>query len=102
MADKVIQYVRKLSGDEAGHGYVMILKDFLKLFPKPTVPFKLEASGKTIDSEVKVVDCWCQGPRKPHVHYRIDLTPFQPDFRPHFGQTVTIEKVDDKKYKITI
>ena len=100
MADRVIRYVRKLSGEEALEGYVMILKESLKLFPKPGVPFKLKIGDKTHDSEIKVVDCWCQGPKKPHVHYRIEYNKHFADFRPHFGKTVIIEKVKDNVYEL--
>ena len=97
--DRVIRYTRKISGDEANGRYIMVMKDSLKLFPKPGVPFKIKIDDNEFDSQVLVVDCWCQGPKKPHVHYRIDLTPMIHEFRPHYGQTVTLEKVDESVYQ---
>jgi len=100
MAERKIRYVRKLSGEEAVEGYVMILKESLKLFPKPGIPFKLKIGEHDVDSEIKAVDCWCRGPKKPHVHYRIDLTKFFKFIRPHFGQTISIEKIGDNQYEL--
>ncbi len=100
MEKKVVRYVRKLSGQEANDRYLMVLQDSLDLFPKPGVPFKISFGGKKYNSQVKAVDCWCRGPKKPHVHYRIDLTPFIAVFRPHFGQTVTLEKTGKNLYEM--
>jgi hypothetical protein len=100
MAKPTVRYVRKLSGEEALERYVMVLKDMLKIFPKPGVPFTVKIGRKEFETQVKAVDCWCQGPKKPHVHYRIDLSPFVSVFRPHFGQTVTFEKVSDAVFKL--
>jgi len=93
-------FIRKLSGEEALERYIMILKDDLPFFPKPGIPFKLKIAGKDRDTQIKVVDCWCRGPQKPHVHYRIDLSSFAPDFLPHFGQKILIEKVKDGHYQL--
>jgi hypothetical protein len=100
MAEREIHYVRKLSGDEATHGYVMIMKESLKLFPKPKVGFKVKVNERSFDSEVKIVDCWCQGPKKPHMHYRIDLKNFRSEFRPKFGQTIQITKIEENTYEL--
>ena len=100
MADRDIRYVRKLSGEEATHGYILVLNESLKLFPKPTVGFKMKINERLYDSEVKIVDCWCQGPKKQHVHCRIDLNEFRPDFRPHFGQIINIEKIAEDTYEL--
>ncbi len=100
MVKEIVRYVRKLSGEESLERYIMILGDSLKLFPKPGVPFKIKFQKKEFDSQIKVVDCWCMGPKKPHVHYRIDLTPFIQVFRPHYGQTVTLEKIKDNLYEL--
>lgn len=94
------RFSRKLSGEEALERYIMVLKDDLKFFPKPGVPFKLKIGDRYHDSQIKAVDCWCRGPRKPHVHYRVDLAPFAPDFLPHFGQHVMIEKVKQGYYRL--
>lgn len=95
-----IRYVRKLSGEESLERYILVLEESLKLFPKPGTPFKLQIAGQVLDTQIKAVDCWCRGPRKPHVHYRIDLGPFVQVFRPHFGQSVSISKVEEGLYKL--
>jgi hypothetical protein len=100
MTEKTVRYVRKLSGDEANQGYIMVMKESLKLFPKPKINFKMKVNDSLFDSQIKVVDCWCQGPKKPHVHYRIDLNAFRKEFRPKFGQTITVEKIDDETYEL--
>jgi len=100
MEKKLVRYIRKLSGEESLERYIMILKDSLKLFPKPGVPFKIKFGKKEYETQIKVVDCWCQGPKKPHVHHRIDLTPFVQVFRPHYGQTVTLEKIKNNLYEL--
>ncbi len=99
--ERKIIYKRKLSSEEANGRYVMVLLDSLKLFPKPDVIFQVEVKDETFDSKISIVNCWCRGPQKPHVHYRIDLTPFIKTFRPHFGQTVTFELVKDSVYKLS-
>lgn len=98
MADKIVRYTRKLSGEEALERYIMILQDQMQLFPKAGVPFKLKIGTKEYDSQIKAVDCWCRGPQKPHVHYRIDIAPFYESFRPHFGQVISLEKEKDGRY----
>jgi len=101
METRKIRYVRKLSGEESLEHYIMVMKDSLKLFPNPGVPFTLKAGKEQIETQIKIVDCWCQGPNKPHVHYRIDLAPLLPDFRTHYGQTVTLEKTGDNIYELS-
>lgn len=100
MSESEIRYVRKLSGDEATHGYVMIMKESLKIFPKPTVGFKMKVKESVFDSEVKIVDCWCQGPKKPHVHYRIELKDFRSEYRPQFGHTIQITKISENTFEL--
>ncbi len=101
MQERKVRYVRKLSGGESLEHYIMIMKDSLKLFPNPGVPFTLKAGTEQIETQVKMVDCWCQGPKKPHVHYRIDFAPLLHVFRPHYGQTVTLEKTGDNTYELS-
>jgi hypothetical protein len=100
MAEEITRYVRKLSGEEALERYIMVLKDSLPFFPKPGVPFKIKIGDKRYQSQVKAIDCWCRGPKNPHVHYRIELSQFVDSFRPHFGQIVTIEKVRKNLYEL--
>ena len=100
MAEEILQYVRKLSGEEALERYIMILAESLSLFPKPGVPFKLHLEDGEIETQIRAVDCWCRGPRKPHVHYRIDLSHHVNLYRPHFGQTVTIVKKENGVYEL--
>lgn len=64
-------YERKLSGEEAREGYVMILKDRLGFFPPPGESFELIEGGETRPVAIEAVDCDCRGPGKPHQHYRL-------------------------------
>ena len=101
MADVQIKYVRKLSGAEALRRYILVLKDSLKLFPKPGKLFTIKIGDKKIDTEVKLVDVWNQGGKRPNVEYHIDLSKHADVFRPHFGQKVTIEQVKETVYELT-
>ena len=92
MAEQDVPYTRKLSGEEALERYIMIMKERLNYFPKPGVPFKLQIGEQKIQIQIDAVDCWCRGPKKPHVHFRIDLSRNVQLFRPHFNQSITIEK----------
>ena len=100
MQNKKNSYIRKLSGEEALKRQIMILEDALPLFPKIGITFKLKIKDKYYDTQIKAVDCWCRGPKKPHVHYQIDLAPFAAAFLPHFGQKIAIEKVKEGYYQL--
>jgi len=101
MADERTRIERKLSGEEAMERYILILQEDLPFFPKPGVPFKLRFDKKEIEVQIKAVETWSKGPRKPHLQYRIDLSRRHDLYRPHFGQTVTIEKKKDRVYQLT-
>lgn len=93
-------YQRKLTIDEVRNNYVLITKEALPLFPHPGKPFKISCQGKKYDSTVLGVECWCQGTRKPHWHYRIDLTPFLGSFSPRPGKRLSIEKKKEKVFEL--
>jgi len=101
MADDQIKYVRKLSGEEALKRYILIVKDSLKLFPKPGHPFTLKIGDKRLDVEVKLLDVWNQGGAKPGVEFHIDLSKHPEVFLPHFGDKVTVTKVKENLYELT-
>lgn len=93
-------FKRKLSAEEAGENYIMIQKKELDFFPKVGKPFKLKVGKKEFETFIQAVECWCQGPNKPHSHYRIDATPFRDLVALHWGTKVTIEKKEDNKYQL--
>jgi hypothetical protein len=93
-------YSRKISQDEAMGRYIMIMKDELDFFPKPGAPFQIQIGRKKIDTHIRTIDCWCQGPNKPHMHYRIDLAHHVELYRPHFGQVVTIVHKKENLYEL--
>ncbi|HEX9654449.1 MAG TPA: hypothetical protein VGA99_12125 [bacterium] len=101
-SEKKQQFKRKLSTDEAGGNYIMIQKRELDFFPKAGKPFKLKIGRKEVDTSVKAVECWCQGPQKPHSHYRIDASSFREDIKLSWGTKVVIEKSGEEKYKLVI
>lgn len=94
------QMRRKISGEEARENYIMVLKKDLDFFPKVGKPFKLKVGGKEFESRVLAVECWCQGPQKPHSHYRIDTNPFRDLVQLRRGSKVTIEKQGDGQYAL--
>ncbi|NIR52034.1 hypothetical protein GWO43_25785 [candidate division KSB1 bacterium] len=100
MATNMTRFKRKLSAEEIRENFIMIQKKELDFFPKVGKPFKLKINDKTVDTYVTAVECWCQGPNKPHSHYRIDVTPFRDKLKLQWGTKVVIEKQGDKKYKV--
>ncbi|MBN1481668.1 hypothetical protein EH223_04830 [candidate division KSB1 bacterium] len=101
MADAQSKYVRKLSGEEALKRYILVVKDSLKVFPKPGKTFTLKIGDKRIDTEVSLIEVWNQGTSRPGTEYHIDLAKHPEVFRPHFGQKVIITHVRDSLFELT-
>jgi len=101
MAEEIQKYQRKVSADEVQQGFILVLKDFLGFFPKPDVDFSVKVGDKEHEVHVEAYDCWCMGPRKPHMHYKISIRKFRSKFLLHRGSTVTFTKLADKKYELT-
>ncbi|MCI0513401.1 hypothetical protein L0128_09335 [candidate division KSB1 bacterium] len=95
------QYQRKVSAEEVQEGFIFVLKDDLAFFPKPDIAFKLVLNDQEYDAHVEAYDCWCRGPRTPHVHYRISMRKFRDKFTISRGTNVTFTKVADKRYILT-
>ncbi|MFQ5708545.1 MAG: hypothetical protein ACE5HO_13900 [bacterium] len=91
---------RKISAEEAHANYIMIQKRDLDFFPKVGKPFKLKVADKDFEIFVKAVECWCQGPKKPHSHYRIDATPFRELIKLNWGTKIVIEKKGETEYQL--
>jgi hypothetical protein len=100
MANTGKTITRKISQEEALQRYIMVLQDQLDFFPKPGVAFHIQIGKHKIETLIKTVDCWCRGPNKPHVHYRLDLAHHVQLFRPHFGQVVTITRKKNSVYEL--
>lgn len=100
MAETKIKYVRKLSGEEALKRYILVLKESLKLFPKPGVVFKIKIGDQVLDSQINVVETWSTGARKPNLRYHIDLSHHVDLYRPHFGHTISLTKVSDSTFEL--
>lgn len=98
MANAKEVFKRKLSAEEAGNKFIVIQRRELDFFPKVGKPFKLKVGKKEFETFVQAVECWCQGPQKPHSHYRLDLTPMRDVITMHWGTKVIIEKVKDNLY----
>ena len=101
MAKEHPKYIRKLSGEEALKRYILVIKDSLKIFPKPGKTFTLKIGSKKIESEIKLMDVWNQGGSRPSSEYHIDLSKHTDLFRPHYGQKVTITHKKDTLYELT-
>ncbi|MFQ5823940.1 MAG: hypothetical protein ACE5JB_07790 [bacterium] len=100
MATAKTRFKRKLSSEEVGENYIMIQKKELDYFPKVGKPFKLKIGQKEFKTYVQAVECWCQGPKKPHSHYRIDAKPFRHLIELHWGAKIIIEKIGTTKYQL--
>ena len=96
------RYERKLSDAETRDNYIMIMKDAVKMFPKTGRPFKLKIGETNHEVRVTAVECWCQGPRTPHRHFRIDTSELTRTSPLRWGDVVVIEKVSDEEYTMTI
>jgi len=100
MADEQI-YKRKVSAEEVQEGYIFVLKDHLRFFPKVGTAFKLKVGEEEHEVQIDAVDCWCMGPKKPHVHYRVPIRKFQGKFPIHRNTVVTFTKLEDGVYSIS-
>jgi len=95
-----IVYRRKLSGEEALKRYILVLNDSIKLFPKPGIPFFISIGDKKVEAELKIVENWSQGARKPGIEYHIDLSKHASLFRPHYGQMIALKQVKKNHYTL--
>jgi len=93
-------FKRKISSEEAGGNYILIQKRELDFFPKVGKPFTLNVGKKSFETYVEATECWCQGPQKPHSHYRLNFSEFRDLINLQWGKKVTIEKMGDKKYTV--
>jgi len=64
-------YRRKISGEEAQEGYLLLTKDRLKDFPPVDEPFALIRDGDELEARVESYRCTCRGPKRPHDHWFI-------------------------------
>jgi hypothetical protein len=101
MKKEQAKYIRKLSGEEALKRYILVLRESLKVFPKPGTTFTLKIGDKRIESEVTLIDVWNQGGSKPSSEYHIDLSRHADVFRPHYGQKVMLTHIKDTLYELT-
>jgi hypothetical protein len=92
-------YRRRLSTTEVEEGFILILKDKVKLFPDVGKPFNLRFKGKDFRTRVKAIDCTCQGPDEPHVHWRLDAKEFTGLLKTPRPE-VTIKKLADDEYEM--
>ncbi|TDI95005.1 MAG: hypothetical protein E2O76_14035 [Caldithrix sp.] len=100
MANDKKQFKRKLSAEEAGGNYILIQKKELDFFPKVGKPFKLQVGEKGVNSYIEAVECWCQGPKKPHSHYRLNASEFKEVVRMNWGAKIRIEKLSPNKFEL--
>ncbi len=92
-------YRRKLSTTEVKEGFILILKDKVKLFPDAGKSFTLRFKGKEFKTKVGAIDCTCQGPEYPHQHWHIDANGFTGLLRLPRPE-VTIKKVAEGLYEM--
>lgn len=94
-------YKRKVSAEEVQEGFIFILKDYVKFFPKPKIPFKLKVNEEEYEVQVNVVERWSTGPNKPQVQYRIPIRKFQGKFPVHRNSIVKFTKLEDGVYSLS-
>lgn len=92
-------YKRKLSTTEVKEGFILILKDKVKLFPDAGKGFTLRFEGKEFKTKVEAIDGTCQGPEYPHRHWHIDAHGFIGLLRPPRPE-VTIKKIANGLYEM--
>ena len=95
-------YTRRLSSTELKTGFIMILKDSLKLFPKVGEKFRLRVKGKEFEASVTKIPCKCRGPDKPHFHWYLDASEFIDLLPPKIKTEVTLFKVKEGVYQLEI
>lgn len=92
-------YRRRLSATEVREGFILILKDKVKLFPDVGKPFSLRFKGKEYKTRVEAIDCTCQGPDEPHVHWHLDAqVPIKLMKTPR--PEITVRKLTDGVYEL--
>jgi hypothetical protein len=85
-------YTRKISGEEAREGYIMILKNWLGFFPPRGQEFRILSQGEDREVRVESYPCQCRGPERPHEHYFIRW----PGLRA--GEKIGITRLSEGRY----
>lgn len=94
-------YTRKLSTTEVKEGYILILKDKLRLFPEPGGSFTLRVKEQEFTTQIIETPCTCRGQDKPHVHWHLDASGFM-NLLPGDRPKVTVSKTEGGVYKLEI
>lgn len=83
-------YRRKVSGEEARHGHLLVERRRVRFFPPPGEEFDLEGLPTRVESYA----CSCRGPEKPHEHWYVRV----PGLRP--GEEVEVEDLGGGRYAL--
>jgi len=102
MAERVIRYIRKLSGEESQRRFIIVKHESLKLFPPVNSPFQISINGKNVETAVKLVQVWNQGAKRPNFDYHIDLSKFSDLYRPAFKSRITLTRNDQDVYELSM
>lgn len=89
-----MEYKRVISKDEAEKGYILILKEFLPMFPEVDRKFYLVENRKESSVKIRAISCICRGPEDPHQHYHLFYEPLKE------GEVITIKSGERSKYLI--
>ena len=95
-------YSRKISAEEVKGRYLFLSRDIAKALPKPTIPFELQFNNESIQTSVQIVDCWCMGPKKPHIHHHLDLKGLFKKTQIRRKTTVQLIITEEGEYKVSI
>ena len=85
-------YRRKLSGEDADTGSILILKTDWRAFPPPMQEFAVEVAGRRFATRIVAEDCACVPP--PHQHYHLEAGHFRHLLDFSRGAIVEIEPGD--------
>jgi hypothetical protein len=85
-------YRRKLSGEDAGTGTILITKDRWRAFPRPMQEFAVDVAGLRFATRIVAEDCACVPP--PHQHLHLEAGHFRHLLDFTRGAIVEVE-VDD-------
>ena len=93
-------YEKTLSQSEVLNKQIIIVKQALKLFPKPWKDFTLYVGKEKLTTHIESISCTCTGIQMPHQHYllRDENLIKQLNLKPNLG--IKFQKLNDKEYQL--
>ena len=101
MAKLIEEYSRKLSGEEVEQKYLLLTTEALRIFPPAGKFFKVNVGKRKVDARIEAVECWCQGPGKPHRHHRLSAEYLRRHVPWRRGTKITLRPSDHTEFDLT-